>query len=123
MTQLRVYKRATVEFSDDDAAALATVLTRSNNDGDIVEEPPDFPLTRAQVVFNGAQATISVPQTNRKHRRVCRLTEAKLTEPRKDKDPIVIEGTAHELLVQGFTAEESRVRATITSYATCATCR
>ena len=123
MTQLRVYDNATVRFDEDDTAMLEVILTRTNADGDIVEEPPDFPLERAKVVFNGANAVISVPQTNRRHRRVCRLTEAKLTDPRRDNDPIVIEGTAWELLAQGFTTEQARVTATIVKYATCATCR
>ena len=123
MAQLRVYKHATVEFSNDDVAALAVLMTRSNADGDIVEEPPDFPLTKAQLVFNGNKASISIPQTNKKHRRVVSLSDAKLTEPKRETDPIIVEGTAHELLVQGFDVDDARVRATITKYATCATCR
>jgi hypothetical protein len=123
MTQLRVYKHATIEFNDEDVAALSVLMTRSNADGDIVEYPPDFPLTKAQVVFNGDKASISIPQTNKKHRRVISLHEAKLTEPKRATDPIVVEGTAHELRVQGFDIDTARVRATITKYATCATCR
>jgi hypothetical protein len=123
MTQLRVYRRADVTFSDDDALALATLMTRINSEGDVVEYPPDFPLEKAQVVFNGADATISVEQRGSKNRRVCRLTEAKLTEPRKAGDPIIIEGTARELITAGFKEEDARIRATITKYASCATCR
>lgn len=123
MTQLRIYKRAVVAFPPEDEITLSTFLTVTDELGKVIQEPPEFPLEKAQVVFNGADATISVPQKGAKHRRVCRLTQASLTEPHRAGDPIIVEGTAAELLRAGYDADQSRVKASIMSYETCATCR
>lgn len=123
MTQLRIYKKATVEFSEDDVKALSPTLTRRNSDGEIVVRPPDFPLVKAQVVFNGSRAMVSLPEPGSKHRRIVTLNDATLTDPKRNGDPVIIEGTATELTRLQLDAEKARVRITITSYSSCATCR
>ena len=121
MAQLRIYQVATIGFSPDDELALPTLLTKTDESGEVIEEPPDFPLTTGQLVFNGSAATISV-MNGRKNRRICRLTDAKLTEPKRDGDPIVVSGTVAGLQSLGFRDEASVITATITKYKTCANC-
>jgi hypothetical protein len=121
MAQLRIYQVATIGFSPEDELALQTLLTQTDADGEIIEEPPEFPLTTGQLVFNGSAATISV-MNGRKNRRVCRLTDAKLTEPKRDGDPVVVTGTVTGLESLGFRDEASVITATITKYHSCANC-
>jgi len=122
MSQMKIYRGADISFRNDDEVALAALLTVTDEDGDVIKPPPSFPLTRAQLVFNGDQATISIPNAKRRHERVCRLIDAKLTEPRKEGDPIVIVGTSPELSALGFQDDNAVITATITGYKHCATC-
>lgn len=122
MSKMKIYQRAQISFKDDDEIALAALLTVTDEDGNVVKEPPVFPLATAQLVFNGDQATISTRITNGRYARMCRLIDAKLTEPRKDGDPIVVTGSCEELRRLGFDNEMSTITATITKYGHCATC-
>jgi hypothetical protein len=122
MSKMKIYSRAAISFKEDDEIALASLLTVCDEDGNVIKPPPEFPLTTAQLVFNGDQATISNRSGNGRYVRLCRLVDAKLTEPRKDGDPIVVTGTSEELRRLGFDNELSMITATITKYAHCATC-
>lgn len=112
---------ATIEFDPEDTTALQMLLTEVDEDGVVVRQPPDFPLKTGQLVFNGDSATIS-EMTGGKSRRLCRLTDAKLTEPKRDGDPIVVTGTVERMRQLGFEEESSSITATITKFKACANC-
>lgn len=121
MAQLRIYQLANIEFRPEDELALQILMTKTDEDGTVIEEPPVFPLTTGQLVFNGSSATIS-NMTGRKNQRICRLTDAKLTEPKRDSDPVVVTGVVAALESLGFSEDATMIQATITSYKTCANC-
>lgn len=123
---MKIYEAAQVRFDPKDVTALKTLLTRTrlNDDGEVevVQGPPKFPLTSAKVIFNGNTAVISVPSRGGRARRVVRLVEASLTEPRRDGDPVVITGVASELADIGIPADDAQMTATIEKFVVCSTC-
>lgn len=126
MPKMQIYKKAHVEFDTKDIRALQAALTetRVGEDDQVitVRKPPKFPLTDAQVVFNGSNCTITIPQTQEKHRRICRLTNAKLTLPVRKGEVTTIIGEATELRSMGLDAEDSTIKVTIKKYEQCGTC-
>lgn len=119
MTKMKHLERATVSTPDD--KIYPDTLPKEGI-------PIDWPLTRALVVINGSNATISIPKRDEnghveKYVRFDRLTDVTFVEGKPNGKPITITGVSTYLTLGGdVPRDDAQVTLVVEDWARCDTC-